>query len=64
MFGVDNYAAVRCFVFVEAHSRREAARLWNVSLVVRMQRMSPVNAQRTWQISGIFGRNHPSKSIH
>jgi hypothetical protein len=32
MFGVDNYAAVRCFVFVEAHSRREAARLWNVSL--------------------------------
>jgi hypothetical protein len=64
MFRVDNYAAVRCFVFVEGHSRREAARLWNLSLVVRTQRMSPVNAQRTWQISGILGRNYPSESIH
>jgi hypothetical protein len=31
MFGVDNYAAVRCFVFVEGHSRREAARVFGLS---------------------------------
>jgi len=34
------------------------------ALVVRTQRMIPLNAQRTQQISGIFGRNHPSESIH
>jgi hypothetical protein len=42
MFGVDNYAAVRCFVFVEGHSRREAARVFGLSreTVLKMCRFS------------------------
>lgn len=42
MFAVESYAAVRCFVFVEGHSRREAA--WVVGLsrdtVAKMCRFS------------------------
>lgn len=34
MFGVDNYAAVRRFVFVEGHSRREAARVGVEALAI------------------------------
>ena len=43
MFGVDNYAAVRRFVFVEGHSRREAARVFGLSreTVLKMCRFSP-----------------------
>jgi hypothetical protein len=42
MFGVDNYAAVRRFVFVEGHSRREAARVFGLSreTVLKMCRFS------------------------
>jgi hypothetical protein len=42
MFGVDSYAAIRCFVFVEGHSRREAARVFGLSreTVLKMCRFS------------------------
>ena len=42
MFGVDNYAAVRRFVFIEGHSRREAARVFGLSreTVLKMCRFS------------------------
>jgi len=42
MFGVDNYAAVRRFVFTEGHSRREAARVFGLSrgTVLKMCRFS------------------------
>ncbi|MDY7526219.1 IS21 family transposase [Sphingomonas sp. 10B4] len=42
MFGVESYAAVRRFVFVEGHSRREAARVFglNRETVARMCRFS------------------------
>ena len=42
MFGVDNYAAVRRFVFVEGRSRREAARVFGLSreTVLKMCRFS------------------------
>ena len=38
MFGLDNYAAVRRFVFTEGHSRREAARVFGFSreMVLKM----------------------------
>ena len=31
MYGLDNYAAVRRFVFIEGHSEREAARVFGLS---------------------------------
>jgi hypothetical protein len=34
MFVVESYAAVRRFVFVEGHSRREAARVFGLSRVM------------------------------
>ena len=42
MFGVDNYAAVRRFVFIDGHSRREAARVFGLSreTVLKMCRFS------------------------
>ncbi len=42
MFGVESYAAVRRFVFVEGHSRREAARVFglNRETVAKMCRFS------------------------
>ena len=42
MFGVDTYAAVRRFVFVEGHSRRAAARVFGLSreAVLKMCRFS------------------------
>jgi len=42
MFGVDNYAAVRRFIFVEGHSRRKAARVFGLSqeTVLKMCRFS------------------------
>lgn len=42
MFAVESYAAVRCFVFVEGHSRREAARVFglNREAVAKMCRFS------------------------
>ncbi len=42
MFGLDNYAAVRRFVFTEGHSRREAARVFGLSreTVLKMCRFS------------------------
>ena len=42
MFGVDSYAAVRRVVFVEGHSRREAARVFGLSreTVLKMCRFS------------------------
>ena len=42
MFGVDNYAAVRRFVFTEGHSRREATRVFGLSreTVLKMCRFS------------------------
>jgi transposase len=42
MFAVEVYAAVRCFVFVEGHSRREAARVFGLSreTVLKMCRFS------------------------
>lgn len=42
MFRVDNYAAVRRFVFIEGHSRREAARVFGLSreTVLKMCRFS------------------------
>ena len=42
MFGMDNYAAVRRFVFTEGHSRREAARVFGLSreTVLKMCRFS------------------------
>ena len=41
MFGVDNYAAVRRFVFVEGHRRRAPARVFGLSLmtVLKMCRL-------------------------
>ena len=42
MFGVEVYAAVRRFVFIEGHSRREAARVFGLSreTVLKMCRFS------------------------
>ncbi len=42
MFAVESYAAVRRFVFVEGHSRREAARVFglNRETVAKMCRFS------------------------
>ena len=42
MFAVESYAAVRRFVFVEGHSRREAARIFglNRETVAKMCRFS------------------------
>ena len=42
MFGVDNYAAVRRFVFIDGHSQREAARVFGLSreTVLKMCRFS------------------------
>ena len=42
MFAVESYAAVRRFVFVEGHSRREAARVFGLSrdTVAKMCRYS------------------------
>ena len=42
MFAVESYAAVRRFVFVEGHSRREAARVFGLSrdTVAKMCRFS------------------------
>ena len=42
MFAVEVYAAVRRFVFVEGHSRREAARVFGLSreTVLKMCRFS------------------------
>ena len=31
MYGLDNYAAVRRFVFIEGHSQREAARVFGLA---------------------------------
>ena len=31
MFAVESYAAVRRFVFIEGHSRREAARVFGLN---------------------------------
>jgi hypothetical protein len=58
MFGVDNYAAVRCFVFVEGHSRREAARVFglNRETVLKMCRFSlPPGYTRTVPVTKITG---------
>ncbi len=42
LFCMDNYAAIRRFVFVEGHSRREAARVFGLSreTVLKMCRFS------------------------
>ena len=42
MIGLDNYAAVRRFVFVDGHSRREAVRAFglNPETVLKMRRFS------------------------
>jgi transposase len=42
MFAVEVYAAVRRFVFIEGHSRREAARVFGLSreTVLKMCRFS------------------------
>jgi hypothetical protein len=42
MFAVESYAAVRCFVFVDGNSRREAARVFGLSreTVAKMCRFS------------------------
>ncbi len=50
MYGLDNYAAVRRFVFVEGHSEREAARVFGVcrKTISKMCRFSaPPGYQRT-----------------
>lgn len=50
MYGLDNYAAVRRFVFVEGHSEREAARVFGLArkTVAKMCRFSaPPGYQRT-----------------
>jgi hypothetical protein len=51
MFAVEVYAAVRRFVFVEGHSRREAARVFGLSreTVLKMCRFSlpPKNSSCT-----------------
>ena len=50
MYGLDNYAAVRRFVFVEGHSEREASRVFELSrkTVAKMCRFSaPPGYQRT-----------------
>jgi transposase len=50
MFAVESYAAVRRFVFVEGHSRREAARVFGLSreTVLKMCRFSvPPGYRRT-----------------
>lgn len=50
MYGLDNYAAVRRFVFVEGHSEREASRVFGVSrkTISKMCRFSaPPGYQRT-----------------
>ena len=54
MFAVEVYAAVRRFVFVEGHSRREAARVFGLSreTVLKMCRFSlPPGYTRTLPIS-------------
>lgn len=53
MFGLDNYAVVRRFVFVEGHSEREAARVFGLArkTVAKMCRFSaPPGYQRTQPI--------------
>ncbi len=50
MYGLDNYAAVRRFVFVEGHSEREASRVLGLSrkTVAKMCRFSaPPGYMRT-----------------
>jgi len=50
MFGVDNYAAVRRFVFAEGHGRRAAARVFGLSreTVLKMCRfLLPPSCART-----------------
>jgi len=50
MYGLDNYAAVRRFVFVEGHSEREAARVFGLArkTVAKMCRFAaPPGYQRT-----------------
>lgn len=50
MYGLDNYAAVRRFVFVDGHSEREAARVFGLArkTVAKMCRFSaPPGYQRT-----------------
>ncbi len=43
MFGLESYAAVRRFVFVEGHSRREAVKVFGLSwdTVTKMCAFSP-----------------------
>jgi hypothetical protein len=50
MYGLDNYAAVRRFVFVEGHSEREAVRIFGLArkTAAKMCRFSaPPGYQRT-----------------
>ena len=50
MFAVESYAAVRKFVFIEGHSRREAARVFGLSrdTIAKMCRYSaPPGYMRT-----------------
>ena len=50
MYGLDNYAAVRRFVFVEGHSEREASQVFGLSrkTVAKMCRFSaPPGYMRT-----------------
>src|ERR1700709_2343318 len=54
MFAVEVYAAVRRFVFIEGHSRREAARVFGLSrdTVLKMCRFSlPPGYTRTAPVS-------------
>jgi hypothetical protein len=54
MFAVESYAAVRRFVFVEGHSRREAARVFGLSreTVAKMCRFSlPPGYTRTQPVT-------------
>ena len=48
MFAVEIYAAVRKFVFIEGHSRREAARVFGLSrdTIAKMCRYSAPAAVR------------------
>jgi transposase len=75
MFGVDNYAAVRRFVFVEGHSRREAARVFGLSreTVLKMCRFSlppgytrtaPVTKPKLGALLPVIDRTGPVKQRH
>ena len=44
--------------------RRQAELRLEPILMVRMQRMSPVNTSQIRQVSAIFGGDHPSETIH